>query len=57
MSYIVKDWRRFDSPNKQTEGLQGWQTVVEQNTAEGKARTVFCGTQKCRIGIFALTVC
>jgi len=27
--------RRFDSPNKQTEGLQGWQTVVEQNTAEG----------------------
>jgi len=25
--------------------LQGWQTVVEQNTAEGAARTVFCGTQ------------
>ena len=24
----VLDWRRFDSPNKQTAGLQGWQTVV-----------------------------
>jgi len=37
--------------------LQGRQNVVEQNIAEGVARTMFCGTQKCRTGIFALTVC
>jgi len=30
---------------------------VEQNAAEGEARTAFCGTQKCRTGIFALIVC
>jgi hypothetical protein len=29
---------------------QGWQNVVEQNTAEGEARTVFCGTRTARIG-------
>jgi len=37
--------RRFDRPNKRTVGSQGGQTVVEQNTEEGAARTVFCGTR------------
>jgi len=32
-------------PALQTAGLQGWQTVVEQNIAEGEARTMFCGTR------------
>jgi len=34
--------------------LQGWQNVVEQNTAEGEARTVFCGTQMPEQGILQL---
>jgi len=29
---------------------QGWQNVVEQNTAEGVVRTVFCGIRTARMG-------
>jgi len=36
MAHNVLAKRRFDSPDKQNrEVLQGWQTLVEQNTEEG----------------------
>jgi len=35
----------------------GWQNVVEQNTAESKARKVFCGIRTAQIGRRAVTVC
>jgi len=31
--------------------------VVEQNTTEGAARTMFCGTQNARTWHIAVTVC
>jgi hypothetical protein len=35
--------------------LRAQKNVVEQDTAEGAAQTVFCGTQNRRSGGFALT--
>ena len=32
-------------------------TVLEQNAAEGEARTVFCGSRAARTGGTAVTVC
>jgi len=58
MAHNVKDWRRFDSPNKQTEGLQGWQTVVEVlRGSERSDRPSKTGTRARRTVGAALIVC
>ena len=63
MAFNFLNMRRSSPPYKANRRFAvGWQTVVEQNTSEGvrtlvRARTVFCRTQKCRTGIFALIVC
>jgi hypothetical protein len=39
LSFNVLGIRRFDSPNKQTAGLQGWQNVGEVLCGNGVAVT------------------
>jgi len=54
----VLGWRRFCCPNKRNRrfrrAVKMW---VEQNTVEGAARTVFCGTLEPPNGGGTLTVC
>ena len=58
MSPNVLGWRRFCCPKKRNRRFcRAAKMWVEQNTAEGAARTVFCGTLEPPNGGGTLTVC
>jgi len=57
LSHNVIAWRRFDSPNKQTVGLQGWQTVDGAKYRRGQSPNGVLRNPEATEGSEALSDC